>query len=250
MVGRLLRLVGLAIATSLTLGACTSAEPVRSETLSHESPTPSLSPAKQESAIPVIAATVLRVIDGDTAEMRLEDATTERVRFIGVDAPERGHLLSSEATNFAERSLDGGTVYLQLDVEKRDRYGRLLAYVWLSRPLTGDAEEVRERMFNARLLSNGLALLLTIPPNVAFVNFFRQFQAEARELKRGLWGLKLAEQVGTLDARCDPSYPGICIRPPPPDLDCRDVPHRRFQVRAPDPHRFDADGDGVGCEAG
>ena len=49
---------------------------------------------------------------------------------------------------------------------------------------------------------------------------------------------------------CDPSYPTVCIPPPPPDLDCGDIPHRRFPVRPPDPHGFDRDNDGVGCESG
>lgn len=50
-------------------------------------------------------------------------------------------------------------------------------------------------------------------------------------------------------ANCDPSYPTVCIPPPPPDLDCKDVPYRRFAVVGADPHRFDADKDGVGCES-
>lgn len=49
-------------------------------------------------------------------------------------------------------------------------------------------------------------------------------------------------------AACDPSYPTICIPPPPPDLDCTDIPQRRFTVLAPDPHNLDQDGDGIGCE--
>ena len=48
---------------------------------------------------------------------------------------------------------------------------------------------------------------------------------------------------------CHPSYPGVCIEPPPPDLDCADIPERRFQVRGPDPHRLDGDADGIGCES-
>lgn len=48
---------------------------------------------------------------------------------------------------------------------------------------------------------------------------------------------------------CDPSYPTVCIPPPPPDLDCKDIPHRRFQVLPPDPHNFDGNSDGVGCES-
>jgi hypothetical protein len=47
---------------------------------------------------------------------------------------------------------------------------------------------------------------------------------------------------------CDPSYPTVCIPSPPPDLDCPDIPHRNFPVRPPDPHRFDGDNDGIGCE--
>jgi uncharacterized membrane protein YgcG len=49
---------------------------------------------------------------------------------------------------------------------------------------------------------------------------------------------------------CDPSYPDVCIRPFPPDLDCRDIQHRDFKVRPPDPHDFDREGDGIGCESG
>lgn len=53
----------------------------------------------------------------------------------------------------------------------------------------------------------------------------------------------------TLGSGCDPAYPGVCIPPPPPDLDCGQITFRNFVVLAPDPHRFDGDGDGIGCEA-
>ena len=58
--------------------------------------------------------------------------------------------------------------------------------------------------------------------------------------------------TATADPRagCDPSYPTICLPPPPPDLNCGDIPYRRFQVLAPDPHGFDRDKDGIGCESG
>jgi hypothetical protein len=49
-------------------------------------------------------------------------------------------------------------------------------------------------------------------------------------------------------SNCHPSYPTVCIPPPPPDLDCGDIPYRNFAVLPPDPHRFDGDRDGVGCE--
>ncbi|MBL1173580.1 excalibur calcium-binding domain-containing protein [Pantanalinema sp. GBBB05] len=47
---------------------------------------------------------------------------------------------------------------------------------------------------------------------------------------------------------CSPAYPEICIPPPPPDLDCKDISFRNFKVLSPDPHRFDRDKDGIGCE--
>jgi hypothetical protein len=52
----------------------------------------------------------------------------------------------------------------------------------------------------------------------------------------------------TTPVNCDPSYPDVCIPPPPPDLDCSDIPYRNFRVLPPDPHHFDVDGDGIGCE--
>ena len=53
----------------------------------------------------------------------------------------------------------------------------------------------------------------------------------------------------TQQTNCDPSYPDFCIPSPPPDLDCKDIPQKRFTVLQPDPHRFDGDKDGIGCES-
>jgi hypothetical protein len=50
-------------------------------------------------------------------------------------------------------------------------------------------------------------------------------------------------------ANCDPAYPTVCIPSPPPDLDCKDIPYKNFKVLPPDPHRFDSDHDGIGCES-
>ncbi|MBW4648057.1 MAG: excalibur calcium-binding domain-containing protein [Kastovskya adunca ATA6-11-RM4] len=56
-------------------------------------------------------------------------------------------------------------------------------------------------------------------------------------------------QVTNAQSKCDPAYPDVCIPSPPPDLDCGDISHRNFKVLPPDPHRFDRDKDGIGCEA-
>lgn len=77
-------------------------------------------------------------------------------------------------------------------------------------------------------------------------------------MKNLLWYLMLAiaativfvgiTQPLHAQAGCSEYYPSACIAPPPPDLDCSDIPYRNFTVLQPDPHRFDRDKDGIGCE--
>lgn len=123
---------------------------------------------------------VRRVLDGDTVLL----ASGERVRYIGVDTPEmhrRGKPVepyAREAKEFNRRLVEGKWVRLELDLEQRDRYGRLLAYVYLE----------GGTFVNAELLRYGYARLMTIPPNVKHGELFSRLQKEAREAKRGLWG--------------------------------------------------------------
>ena len=188
-------------------------------------------------------ALVVRVIDGDTVEVRFRGGL-ERVRLIGVDTPETVapgepvECFGREATAFTRRWLEGRRVRLELDVELRDRYGRLLAYVWAGGEL-----------FNEVLVREGYAQVATFPPNVRYVDRFLAAQREARREGRGLWGgCPVRSAAAGAAGRCDPSYPDVCIPPPPPDLDCADVGARGFRVTASDPHGFDGDGDGIGCE--
>ncbi len=150
-------------------------------------------PAAAEKYVPAL---VTKVVDGDTFWVRLRDGREEKVRLIGVDTPESAREVEpygKEAAAYTKKRLEKKTVYLELDVGERDKYNRLLAYVWLSRPKNGSAEEaaeeVRAKMFNAELLLNGYAQVLTVPPNVKYAELFTGFQREAREKKKGLWGL-------------------------------------------------------------
>jgi micrococcal nuclease len=185
--------------------------------------------------------TVERIIDGDTVVV----AGGERVRFIGVDTPEvnQDACFAAEATAFTRSLIPVGTgVRLVYDVERTDRYGRTLAYIYR----TADGLFV-----NAQLVSEGFAQILTIPPNVAHAEEFLAAERRARDGGLGLWGGCAATSTtasNTNATNCDPSYPDVCIPPPPPDLDCGDIPYRRFRVIGSDPHRFDGDHDGVGCE--
>jgi len=111
----------------------------------------------------------------------------EKVRYIGIDTPEvhhptRGEEPGGRAATEINRSLVGDRpVRLEPDVQLRDRYGRLLAYVWVTRP------DGAELMVNAELVRLGYAQVLTVPPNVRHAELFRKLAAEAREQRRGLW---------------------------------------------------------------
>ena len=150
----------------------------------------------------VYKAKIERVVDGDTAIISFmpEDGTKylkERVRFLGVDTPETVHpnkpvqYYGKEASDFTKAQLTDKIVWLQTDVGVKDRYDRMLAYVWLKEPSEKDLDDekaIRENMFNAILLLDGYAQLMTIQPNSRYANLFVHFQREAREDKRGLWG--------------------------------------------------------------
>jgi hypothetical protein len=85
-------------------------------------------------------------------------------------------------------------------VELRDQYGRLLAYVWLEEPKgEADGKQIRDHMFNARLLLDGYVQQMTFPPNVRYVDYFNVYQAEAREAGRGLWGLGSGSKISNPD---------------------------------------------------
>lgn len=135
---------------------------------------------------------VTRVVDGDTAVIKLATGASEKVRFIGINTPEsttQHEPYGEEASAYTQRMLSGQTVYLETDAELRDRYGRLLAYIWLQEPVADSDAEVRTSMFNARLVLDGYAEQATYPPNVKYVELFAVYAREAREAERGLWGL-------------------------------------------------------------
>jgi micrococcal nuclease len=126
---------------------------------------------------------VVRVVDGDTIHVRV-DGHDERVRYIGVDTPEDVkpgtpvQCFARAAAAANERLVAGRQVRLVPDAEARDRYGRLLAYVFRA----GDG-----RFVNAELVRDGFARTLTIAPNVRYAQRFAGLAADARRAGRGLW---------------------------------------------------------------
>ena len=146
----------------------------------------------------LIPVKVAYVIDGDTYKVYYEGKKTS-VRLIGIDTPEssknkkayrdaeKSHTdiekivqMGKEATSFAERYISPGqTIYLEFDVQKTDRYGRLLAYVWL--------DQTKTKMMNEISVREGYATVYTFPPNVKYQERFLKAQREAREKRIGLW---------------------------------------------------------------
>ncbi len=106
------------------------------------------------------------------------------MRLIGVDTPETVHPQKGqepyglEASDFTKSLLQGKRVRLEFDLDSLDRYGRLLAYVYLENGL----------FVNAELVRKGYAQVATFPPNVKYAEYFLKLQRKARNRKLGLWG--------------------------------------------------------------
>ena len=131
-----------------------------------------------------LAATVSRVVDGDTVRVEV-NGIEETIRLIGVDTPETKHpnrpveCYGPEAASFSRGLLlPGRTVWLEFDSERRDHYGRFLAYLWLD----------DKTMLNDLLVSQGYARPLTIKPNNRYATHFDTLSREAQSQGRGLWG--------------------------------------------------------------
>ena len=125
-----------------------------------------------ESSVASRGILVQRVIDGDTVVL----ANGDRVRYIGMDTPERGEPLFDEATELNRRLVEGHRVGLLKDQSETDRFGRLLRYVL--------ADDI---LVNAELVREGLAEAKRYKPDVKFADCFDALMQEARGEQRGLW---------------------------------------------------------------
>jgi len=146
-------------------------------------------------------AKIVQVIDGDTVIVEV-DRRREHLRLIGIDTPESRPNKRSER-QAADRHTDQKTILqlgrrsadhtreilpkkslvrLEFDVERRDHYGRLLAYIWIP------SQDARDgKMANEEILRSGYAYPLSVPPNLKYRDRFGRAFKEARQAKRGLW---------------------------------------------------------------
>ena len=134
---------------------------------------------------------VTDIIDGDTIWVNV-DGEHEKIRLLCIDTPESVHPDKSKNTEEGEYAsdrvknlLEGESVYLEYDASPEDKYGRMLAYVYLD-----DGETMIERI----LLSEGLASIMTVQPNSKYADEFYKIQKKAREEGKGFWGTGFFEE--------------------------------------------------------
>lgn len=190
---------------------------------------------------------VTRIVDGDTLDIRTNDGNSITIRLVLVDAPERNELGYDEAKDFVSQNCLDKPAIIDPDNNQDLSYGRLVALVYC------DGININEAIIAA-----------------GFADIYRSF-CGVSEFGISDWAQKygcIAEDVDLSNGKvsedtaknsndeeekisddCDSAYSGICIPSPPPDLDCGDIQDKNFKVKPPDPHNFDGDSDGVGCEA-
>ena len=200
--------------------------------------------------------TVGHVVDGDTFDCT--DGT--RIRMLQIDTPEANACGGSWATAaLANIFLPVGTqVRLDYDAVTTDRYGRTLAA-----PIVTGTDGA-DYNISIVMVYVGLAHAAYYGDNAKYLDWANASETWARNAQWNMWapggpfngGVQCGGGSAPAPApppdggdNCSPSYPDFCIPPPPPDLDCKDIAGKNFTVLAPDPHGFDGDHDGVGCES-
>ena len=129
--------------------------------------------------------TVTYIVDGDTFDMTDSNGNIIRVRPIGINTDEMRNNSHGKKGPFAKqgkdylaRLIEHKQVRLEMDIQKKDRFKRTLAYVYVDDTL----------FVNAEMVKQGYAMIETEPPNVKYATYFYQLQQQAREAKRGMWG--------------------------------------------------------------
>jgi endonuclease YncB( thermonuclease family) len=189
---------------------------------------------------------VTEIVDGDTLRVRLASGKSEKVRLIGIDAAERGACFAAPATERARQLALSKPVILRGDrtQDTRDRYGRLLAYVWIP----------GGRDLGYQLVAGGFAKVYVYRDPFQRLSAYRTAESRAKSAPAGAWKacgdtIRPVVPAPPPAGNCHPSYTP-CL-PVVGDLDCADVRAlgvAPVRVTGSDPYRLDGDNDGYGCE--
>jgi len=182
---------------------------------------------------------VTQIVDGDTIKV-----DGQSIRFALANTPEYGEAGYDQATKFIRAICPMGSAVLvdEDDGQTQRSYGRIIAVVYCN-----------NINLNQAVLEQGFAEISTKFCSAS------EFSGESWAQNYGCGYEEPEYEPPTYEEpeyesspttqNCDPSYPDFCIPSPPPDLNCSDIPQKRFTVLPPDPHRFDGDKDGIGCES-
>lgn len=206
-----------------------------------------------------ITGKILSIGDGDTLRAAF-GSKVATIRLACIDAPETGQKPHGERSReYLKTQLPIGTV-ASFDIKEKDRYGRFVAEVF-----------VGNKNVNLTMVQQGHAVVYTeyLKNCPQSEKNLLSAEAIAKRKKLGFWNQtkpvmpwewrrrntpkskpkpKPTATPTPQAQNCDPSYPDVCIPKYPPDLDCGEISFRRFRVVGNDPHGFDGDGDGIGCE--
>jgi micrococcal nuclease len=208
-------------------------------------------------------AKVTKVIDGDTVSLE----SGETIRYIGIDTPEVSQgkeCFAEEATKANQELVLGKVVRLEKDISEKDRYKRLLRYLWVD-------SESGEIFVNEYLVRQGFALAVTYPPDVKYSDLFREAEKEARDKNSGLWGkcqtnVKESSQVSQApeddDRSTESNQEQLTFADSNWDCSANTYNCTDFKTHldaqnafescggnSNDIHKLDSDGDGIACES-
>jgi micrococcal nuclease len=182
-----------------------------------------------------VAATLIRAVDGDTAEV-LVNGQTETVRYVGIDTPERGEPGYQAAQRANRRLMGDGDLFLVPDRSDKDRYGRLLRFIY-----TADGVFV-----NREMVAQGYAQPIEYRPDVTLADDFRQVARQSAEARNGFWGgngdpdgaMSYALTLKEVALRAGPGSSQTSVAQVPQGTSLtvygRDQAGRWLQVRTPD----------------
>lgn len=198
----------------------------------------------------VVDATVVKNIDGDTIKVKLENGKEETVRFLLIDTPETKHPrlgvqpFGPAASGFVKKHAGKGKeIQLEFDVSDREKYGRLLAYVW-----------VDGQMLNRMLVEQGLARVAYVyAPNTKYVDYLREVQRKAQAAEKGIWSVEnYVTDKGFNQEKINGDQQDTTAEEPQHFNSCKEAKEAGVtNIKKGDPaysKKLDRDGDGVACD--
>ncbi|MBP2014718.1 thermonuclease family protein [Anaerococcus degeneri] len=138
-------------------------------------------------------AKVKYAVDGDTIWVDI-DGKDEKVRFVGVNTPEvakdgePAEFMADEAKDFTNKTIKNKEIYLEKDISDRDKYDRLLRYIWLEKPVDNPTlNDIETKTLNGILVKEGLAFANYYKPDIKYQEYLKKLEKSAQDNKKGIW---------------------------------------------------------------